>query len=102
MFAKVVVPKVTRPNLSIPKSEFPVEEAILSGSVPALPFRLKVTVDDVALIPRTVPLSRSEDVPSVVCERKRVAYPNTPPDTPAPLVIPRDEVETQRVEVPVV
>jgi hypothetical protein len=82
-------------------SAVPVEDAIRKGSVPAVPCRLKVTDEEVALIPNTVPLSSRVDVPRVVADNHLVAKPNTPPDTPAPPDIPRDDVDTQRVEVPV-
>jgi hypothetical protein len=95
------LPKVSLPVVSIAKREDPVEEATLNGLVPAVPCTLKVYVDEVALTPDTVPLSRSSPVESVVGEVKRARYPLVPPDTPAPPVIPRDEVATHRVEVPV-
>jgi hypothetical protein len=81
------------------RSAVPVEEAIRRGSVPAVPCILKVTEDDVALMPNTVPLSSKVEVPSVVAESQRVAYPSTPPVIPDE--IPRDDVDTQRVDVPV-
>ncbi len=82
-------------------SEVPDELATLNGSVPALPCTLNEYEDEVALIPATIPLSSSEDVPSVVADNHLVANPNSPPVTPAPPVIPRDDVDTQRVDVPV-
>ena len=67
---------------------------------PDTPRTLKATVDDVALIPATVPLSRRIELPIVVADNQRVAKPDEPPDTVA--VILSDDVDTQRVEVPVV
>ena len=51
------------------------EEATLRMSFvePDTPRMLKATVDDVALIPATVPLSISVEVPSVVDVNQRVA-----------------------------
>jgi hypothetical protein len=54
---------------------------------------LKVTDDDVALIPATVPLSKNDEVPSVVEVSQRVTNPRSPPVRP-PIVV-------QSVEVPV-
>ena len=59
--------------MSREKTLAPEEDATANGLAEPLPWTLKVTVDDVALIPATVPLSRSVDVPSVVAERNRVA-----------------------------
>ena len=81
------------------KSDVPVEDATLNGLTPERPCTLKVTVDDVALIPATVPLSRRVEVPSVVAESQRVAKPVEPPVRDE--AIPRDYVATQRVDVPV-
>jgi hypothetical protein len=97
-------PTPTFPLAKIVKSDVPVDDATLNG------LRLEVDVactlnandDEVALIPANTPLSKSVDVPNVVEVSHRVAKPNTPPDTPEPPVIPRDDVATQRVEVPVV
>ena len=41
------------------------EDATANGLVPALPWMLKVIDEEVALIPRTVPLSKSVEVASV-------------------------------------
>ena len=60
---------------------------------------LNAKVDDVALIPATVPLSRSVDVPRVVADNHREAKQNVPPERDPE--IPRDDVATQRVLVPV-
>jgi hypothetical protein len=96
----VVVPPIpTLPFWSTESIVAPVEDAITNGLVPAVPWRLKVTVDEVALTPETVPLSRNRPVVSDVAEAQRVRNPVVPPDTEA--VIPRDEVATQRVDVPV-
>jgi hypothetical protein len=83
------------------KKEDPDEDATLNGLTVGDACTLKEKVEDVALIPSTVPLSKRVEVPSVVGESHLVAKPNTPPVTPAPPVIPRDEVDTQRVDVPV-
>jgi hypothetical protein len=61
---------------------------------------LNANVDDVALIPATVPLSRRVEVPRVVDVNHRVANPVVPPETTA--VIPSVEVATHLVVVPVV
>ena len=61
---------------------------------------MNANVDDVALTPRTVPLSIRVEVPTVAAESHRVAYPNAPPRTPT-LVRPRDDVATHCVDVPV-
>jgi hypothetical protein len=62
----VDVPIPTFPFWRIVKSDVPVEDATLNGSVPALPCTLNVYEEDVALIPNTVPLSIRVEVPSVV------------------------------------
>ena len=53
------------------------------------------------MIPATVPLSKNVDVASAVEEMNLARKPFSPPVTPAPPVIPRDEVATHWVEVPV-
>ncbi len=68
---------------------------------PDTPATLNATVDDVALIPATVPLSRNVEAPSVVAVTQRVANPVVPPVT-VEAVRPSDDVATQRVDVPVV
>jgi hypothetical protein len=85
------------------KNEAPVEEATLKGlrAVDVEDCTLNANVDDVALIPATVPLSRSVDVPRVDAVSQRVAKPRAPPDTPT-AVTPRVDVETHFVVVPVV
>ena len=97
----VVVPIPTFPFASIEKSEAPVEEETLNGLTPAAPWTLKDTVEDVALIPATVPLSRRVDTPRVVAESHRVANPVVPPATPVDIT-PRLDVATHLVVVPVV
>ena len=47
-----------------------------------------------------MPLSIRVEVPSVVADNHRVAYPNAPPNTPL-LVRPSVEVDTHCVDVPV-
>jgi hypothetical protein len=96
----VVVPPIPMlPFARTVKILAPVEEDTINGLVPAVPLRLKVTVDDVALIPSTVPLSMSVEVPRVVGESQRVAHPNAPPEREE--TIPREEVATHLVDVPV-
>ena len=55
------------------KSEVPVEEATLNGSTDGELCILKVKLEDVALTPRTEPLSRRVEVPRVVEFSQRVA-----------------------------
>jgi hypothetical protein len=93
-------PIPTFPFWRIVKSDVPVEEATLNGLTPAAPCTLKVTVEDVALIPATVPLSRRVDVPRVVAVSQRVPKPEKPPATPVETT-PSVDVATQRVLVPV-
>ena len=47
-----------------------------------------------------IPLSKIVEVPSVVEFNHRVVNPFCPPETPV-AIIPKLDVETQRVEVPV-
>jgi hypothetical protein len=63
------------PLESILKNEEPVDDATLKMSFvePDTPCTLKATVDDVALIPATTPLSISVEVPRVVAVNQRVA-----------------------------
>jgi hypothetical protein len=96
----VVEPTPTLPFCSIEKREVPVEDATLNGLVPALPCTLRVTVEEEALTPSTVPLSMSLDAVTVVVVSHLVANPRVPPDTPL-ATTPRDDVATHRVEVPV-
>jgi hypothetical protein len=102
-YAGVVEPIPTLPLAKIVKSDAPVEEATLNGlsAVEVEDCTLKAKDDDVALIPATVPLSRSVDVPSVDAVSQRVAKPREPPSTPAPMT-PSVEVDTHLVVVPVV
>jgi hypothetical protein len=83
------------------KSDVPVEDATLNGLRVEVPWILKVIVEEVALIPSTVPLSKSDEVASVVGEIKRAMYPTCPPVTPEPLLSPSVEVDTHNVDVPV-
>ena len=92
-------PIPTFPLPSTVRSEVPVDEATLNGLTPAEPCTLNEKLDEVALIPATVPLSRSVDVPSVVSVNQRVAKPTAPPVNDAER--PSDEVATHCVEVPV-
>ena len=101
MILDVVVPTRSLPAWSTDKRERPVEDEIKNGLVPAVPCTLKEKVDDVALIPATTPLSKNVDVANVVAPVKRAKNPFAPPVTPAPPVIPRDEVDTHWVLVPV-
>lgn len=92
----VVDPIPTLPFWRIVNSDVPVDEATLNGLVEGRPCTLNEKVDDVALIPATVPLSRRDEVPSVVAVSQRVAKPTAPP-----LIRPRVDVATQRVDVAV-
>ena len=96
----MVEPIPTFPLARIVNIDTPVEEATLNGlSAEEVELcTLKVNVDEVALIPSTAPLSMSVDVPSVVEVSQRVAKPKAPPVRDDE--IPRDEVDTHRVEVP--
>jgi hypothetical protein len=97
----VVVPPIpTLPFWSTESIVAPVEDAITNGLVPAVPWRLKVTVDEVALTPETVPLSIKRPVPIVVAVNQRVTRSTVPPERIAP--IPRVDVATHLVVVPVV
>ena len=102
VYPGVVDPIPTLPLAKIVNIDTPVEEATLNGlrAVEVDDCTLKANVDDVALIPATVPLSRSVDVPRVVAVNQRVANPRAPPDTPE-AVTPSVDVATHRVEVPV-
>ena len=67
-----LVPMPTFPFALILKSEVPVLDATLNESLePALPCTLKVMVDDVALMPAKVPLSRKRPVASDVAPVNR-------------------------------
>ena len=77
----------------------PVEDEIVNGLVPAVPRMLKVTVDEVALMPATVPLSAKRLFVRDVGDVQRARNPLIPPER---LEIPSVDVATQRVEVPVV
>ena len=70
-------------------------------ALPDVPWILKVTVEEVALTPATVPSSRRRPVERVVSESQRVKNPGRPPDTPGPPVMPSVEVATHLVDVPV-
>jgi hypothetical protein len=85
------------------KRDTPVDEATLNGlsGVEVEDCTLNAKLDDDALIPSTVPLSISVEVPTVDEVNQRVAYPKAPPATPL-AITPRVEVATQRVDVPVV
>ena len=96
-------PTPTFPLASTVKSDVPVEEATLNGFWLPDPCTLKVIVDDVALTPATIPLSRRIPVANVVAPVYRAENPLTPPDTAAPASAkPKVDVATQRVDVPVV
>ena len=96
----VVEPIPTLPLERIEKYEAPDEEATLNGLRLEVEdgCTLKLKVEDVALIPATVPLSKSDDVARVVAVNHRVAKPVAPPVIDA--VIARDDVDTHLVEVP--
>ena len=97
----VDVPIPTLPLASTERKEAFDEEATLKMVLvdPATPRTLKATVEEVALTPRTVPLSIRVEVPRVVAESQRVAYPNAPPVRLLP--IPSEDVDTHCVLVPV-
>ena len=97
--ADVDVPNTIRPNVSTENRLLPVEEETANGVIlPALPWTLKVTVDDVAFTPATVPLSIKSPVERVVADVNRATSPESPPVTPD---IPRDDVATHVVADPV-
>jgi hypothetical protein len=91
-------PTPTFPLAKILKKEVPDEDATRNGSRAGDACRLKVTVDDVAFTPDTVPLSRRRPDESVEAPVQRARKPGVPPERD---VIPRDEVATHRVDVPV-
>jgi hypothetical protein len=101
LFVKNVDEANTIPVLVMPKSVAPDDDATLNG------FRLDVEVactlktyeEEVALIPATTPLSTSVEVPSVVADSQRVAYPKRPPDSDPE--IPREDVAVHLVDVPI-
>ena len=94
-------PIPTLPLASTERKEAFDEEATLKMVLvdPDTPRTLKATVEEVALTPRTVPLSIRVEVPRVVAESQRVAKPKEPPVRLLP--IPSDEVDTHCVLVPV-
>ena len=53
------------------------------------------------MIPATIPLSRSVEVPRVLAVNQREAKPREPPVIVLAAML-SDDVETQRVDVPVV
>ena len=63
-----------------------VEEATTKGLIlPALPCRLKVTVEEVALMPATVPLSMIFPLPKALAEVQMALRPTVPePERPLP------------------
>lgn len=97
----VVEPIPILPFCRIVKSCVPVDDATENGLTPPRPCTLKVMVDEVALIPATVPLSTKVEVPRVVADSHRVAKPDWPPVI-VEAESPRVDVATQRVVVPVV
>ena len=94
-------PNVSNPVTSTDSNEALDDDAMLNGFTPDVPFTLNVINEDVAFTPDTVPLSISSPVESAVGLVNRAKYPFIPPVTPEPLVIPSEDVATQRVEVPV-
>ena len=94
----VVVPMPTLPLARILKNDVPDEDATLNGLSEPVPFTLKDIVEEVAFTPETVPLSRR--IPDVrdVGVNHVATFPIVPPDNP---VIPREDVATHSVEVPV-
>ena len=96
----VELPIPTLPFARTVKSDVPVEDATLNGFCVPLPCILYVTVEDVALIPETVPLSIEIPDPSVVEVSQRERYPEVPPVRDG--ASPREDVATHWVLVPVV
>jgi hypothetical protein len=94
-------PTPTLPLAAIWKREAPEEEETANAELdPAVPRTLNVTVEEVALIPTTTPLSISVDVPRVVEVNQRVANPKAPPEIEL-AESPSVDVATHLVEVPV-
>ena len=77
-----------------------VSDATLNGLVEGAPCTLKVKDDEVALIPATVPLSIDTPEERVDADVHRERNPLVPPERDPE--IPRDDVATHRVVVPVV
>lgn len=90
------------PPAKIVNIDTPEEDATLNGlsGDDVDDCTLKVKDEEDALIPRTEPLSIKVEVPRVLAVNQRVAHPKDPPETPV-AVIPREEVDTHSVEVPV-
>ena len=99
----VVDPIPTLPFEDTLKNEALDEEATLRISFvePDTPRILKATVEDVALIPATVPLSIIVPEPRVFAVTQRVIIPIVPPVIVEAAML-SDDVDTQRVDVPVV
>jgi hypothetical protein len=95
----VEVPIRTDPNWFTVRNEKPDDDATVSGFTPEDPCMLNVDVEVVALTPATVPLSKKSPVESVEVDVKRARYPFMPPVRE--LEIPKDEVDTHCVDVPV-
>jgi hypothetical protein len=95
-------PIPTFPLARTVKNEVLVEEATLKIELvePDTPRTLKLTVDEVALIPVTVPSSMKSPDESVVGDVQRARSPVVPPEREPE--IPSEDVATQRVDVPVV
>ncbi len=90
-------PTPTFPLAKILKNDVPDEDATRNGSTAGDACRLKVTVEDVAFTPDTVPLSRKRPDESVEAPVQRARKPRVPPERD---VIPREDVATHRVLVP--
>lgn len=81
----VVVLIPTFPWLVTLKKEVPEEEATLNGSMlPAVPWMLKLMLDDVAFCPATVPLSSRVPIVAPVEEAQTITYPLVPPESVPP------------------
>ena len=93
--------KVTKPVLLIENKETPEDDATLKGLTPGAPCTLKVYKEEVAFTPSTAPLSKRVLVERVFAEINLATKPLIPPVTPLPPVIPSEDVEIQRVLVPV-
>jgi hypothetical protein len=87
---KAVGVEELKPNLELAltvRMEVPEEEAMLKMSdVPVLPWRLKVTVEEEALTPKTVPLFMSLPVVKAVALVQMASKPTVPEPVTLPLL----------------
>jgi hypothetical protein len=96
----VVVPTTTVPLGRTEKKVDPVDDATLNSvfDEPDTPRTLNSTVDEVAPIPRTKPLSISVEVPRAPDEIHLDKYPPAPPVKPP--MSPKVDVATHSIPVP--